>query len=85
VGKLDTIELPNQLIAVLGDPLLQKLMQLKPNNEARQRVSNWLESYAQDVVSGEVENKALDVFVMIETYVSATKVRLRSTGPTKVG
>lgn len=33
VSKLDKLELPNQLVAVLEDPLLQKLLLLKPSGK----------------------------------------------------
>lgn len=33
VNKLDKLELPNQLVAVLEDPLLQKLLLLKPSSK----------------------------------------------------
>ncbi|PWW80391.1 Mis6-domain-containing protein [Tuber magnatum] len=42
VKKLDKLELPNQLVAVLEDPLLQKLISLKPSDGASLRINNWL-------------------------------------------
>ncbi|CAJ2507310.1 Uu.00g084960.m01.CDS01 [Anthostomella pinea] len=72
VKKLETIELPNQLIAVLGDPLLQKVMLLRPQAEAQQRASNWLNSYAHDLMSGDAVN-LVDILEALKAYVSATK------------
>ncbi|CUS11905.1 unnamed protein product [Tuber aestivum] len=42
VKKLDRLELPNQLVAALEDPLLRKLISLKPSDEASLRINNWL-------------------------------------------
>ena len=74
VKKLETLELPNQLIAVLGDPLLQKLLLLKPEAEAHQRVNNWLSSYAHDLMSGDSDATLSSILGIIRDYVSATKV-----------
>ncbi|KAI1096815.1 Mis6-domain-containing protein [Rostrohypoxylon terebratum] len=73
VNNLERIELPNQLIAVLGDPLLQKLLMLKPQNEAHQRASSWLASYGQDIMSGEGGVDPTDCLEMLKTYASSTK------------
>ncbi|KAI4865341.1 Mis6-domain-containing protein [Hypoxylon rubiginosum] len=73
VKNLERIELPNQLIAVLGDPLLQKLLALKPHAEAHRRASNWLSSYGQDLMSGESGIDPADGLDMLQTYVSSTK------------
>ena len=75
VKKLETLELPNQLIAVLGDPLLQKLLLLKPEAEAHQRVNNWLSSYAHDLMSGDSDATLSSILSIIRDHVSATKVR----------
>ncbi|RYP29675.1 hypothetical protein DL767_006627 [Monosporascus sp. MG133] len=73
VKALETIELPNQLIAVLGDPLLQKLFLLKPDAEANQRVNNWLSSYAHGMISGDSDANPLDILATLRDYVSSTK------------
>ncbi|KAI0849903.1 Mis6-domain-containing protein [Daldinia vernicosa] len=73
VKNLERIELPNQLIAVLGDPLLQKLLVLKPDPEAHQRVSSWLASYGQDLISGESNTDSSDGLEILNNYVSSTK------------
>lgn len=72
--NLERIELPNQLIAVLGDPLLQKLLVLKPDAEAHQRVGSWLASYGQDLISGESNMDSSDGLEILNSYVSSTKV-----------
>ncbi|RYP50741.1 hypothetical protein DL768_003801 [Monosporascus sp. mg162] len=73
VKALETIELPNQLIAVLGDPLLQKLLLLKPDAEANRRVNNWLSSYAHDMISGDSDTNPLDILATLRDYASSTK------------
>ncbi|KAL7625494.1 hypothetical protein AAE478_004714 [Parahypoxylon ruwenzoriense] len=73
VKNLERIELPNQLIAVLGDPLLQKLLLLKPHAEAHQRASNWLASYGQDLLSGDSSEDINGSLELLETYVSSTR------------
>ncbi|KAI1449808.1 Mis6-domain-containing protein [Annulohypoxylon stygium] len=73
VNNLERIELPNQLIAVLGDPLLQKLLTLKPQNEAHQRAGSWLASYGQDIMSGEGGVDPSDCLEMLKTYTSSTR------------
>lgn len=71
VDKLEKLELPDQLVAVLGDPLLQKLFLLKPDAEATQRASLWLTSYAEDMLSGDSSG---DIFQIVQSYLHATKV-----------
>jgi centromere protein I len=66
--------MPSQLISVLADPLLQKLMLLKPDTESNQRVSNWLVSCAQDLISGEGAGELGGILEILQSYVSTTKV-----------
>ncbi|KAI0381712.1 Mis6-domain-containing protein [Hypomontagnella monticulosa] len=73
VRNIERIELPNQLIAILGDPLLQKLLLLKPHAEAHQRVSGWLASYGQDLMSGESGIDPKDSLEILHVYVLNTK------------
>ncbi|KAI0167022.1 Mis6-domain-containing protein [Hypoxylon sp. FL1284] len=73
VKNLERIELPNQLVAVLGDPLLQKLLALKPQAEAHQRASNWIASYGQDIMSGESGIEPSEGLETLRDYVSSTK------------
>lgn len=48
VNKLDKLELPNQLVAALEDPLLRKLLELKPSDSATSRINNWLAACLSD-------------------------------------
>lgn len=76
IGKLEKIELPNQLVAVMGDPLLQKLLQLKSTDETRHRVDNWLLAFFGDQMQSEdnSERALLDMLASILEYVRFTKV-----------
>lgn len=76
VKSIDKLELPSQLVAVLADPLLQKLMVLRPSSESDQRIANWLNSALQDVQDGDADEatffEILDIF---RDYVVSAKVR----------
>lgn len=75
VQNIDRIELPNQLVAVLADPLLQKLLLLRPNAEAYQRVANWLNSVLQNVIDGDADEAVLwEVLDVVKEFVVQSKV-----------
>ncbi|KAH7318624.1 Mis6-domain-containing protein [Stachybotrys elegans] len=72
--KLHDIELPNQLVAVLADPLLQKLLLLRPSAESHQRIANWLNAVLQDVIDGHTDQDTLwDVLEIVRDFVVQTK------------
>ncbi|KAK1243610.1 hypothetical protein MKX08_001748 [Trichoderma sp. CBMAI-0020] len=74
VQNIDRIELPNQLVAVLADPLLQKLLLLRPNAEAYQRVANWLNSVLQNVIDGDADEAVLwEVLDVVKEFVVQSK------------
>ncbi|KAI1429512.1 Mis6-domain-containing protein [Xylaria sp. FL1777] len=73
VKNLEKIELPNQLIAILGDPLLQKFLFLRPQAQAHLRACNWLYSYAQDMMTGDSDTRLIDILNVLRNYVTATK------------
>ncbi|KAJ4141310.1 hypothetical protein NW768_000521 [Fusarium equiseti] len=74
VKNLDKLELPNQLVAVLADPLLQKLMVLRPSKESDQRISNWLSSALQDVKDGDADEATFfEILDILRDYVISTK------------
>lgn len=52
VARLEKLELPNQLAAVIEDPLLQKLLDLKFSETDQQRINNWLAAYLSCIVGG---------------------------------
>lgn len=73
--NLEKIELPSQLVAVLADPLLQKLMTLRANHDADDRVSNWIDSCISDVRNGDAGAELLlDMVEVLQGYVSNTQV-----------
>jgi centromere protein I len=75
VKNLDKLELPNQLVAVLADPLLQKLMVLRPSSESDQRIANWLNSALQDVQDGDADEATFfEILDILRDYVVSTKV-----------
>jgi centromere protein I len=81
VQNIDRIELPNQLVAVLADPLLQKLLLLRPNAEAYQRVANWLNSVLQNVIDGDADETVLwEVLDVVKEFVVQSKVSCSSRG-----
>ncbi|TWU73851.1 hypothetical protein ED733_005491 [Metarhizium rileyi] len=74
VAKMDKLELPNQLVAVLADPLLQKLLILRPNPESYQRISNWLSAVFQEVMAGDADEATLwEVLEVVREFVVQTK------------
>lgn len=65
------------MVAVLVDPLLQKLMLLRPSEESDQRIANWLNSILQDVTEGfENEGTLFDMMDILRDYVVSAKVSL---------
>ncbi|EGR52642.1 uncharacterized protein TRIREDRAFT_102403 [Trichoderma reesei QM6a] len=74
VQKMDRIEMPNQLVAVLADPLLQKLLLLRPSAEAYQRIANWLSSVLQNVLEGDADKATLwEVLDVVREFVVQSK------------
>ncbi|KAI0801716.1 Mis6-domain-containing protein [Xylaria sp. FL0064] len=73
VKKLEKIELPNQLIAILSDPLLQKFLLLRPQAQAHVRACNWLSSYTQDMMTGDSDARLIDILNTLKNYVITTK------------
>lgn len=73
---MDRLELPNQLVAVLADPLLQKLLLLRPGAEAHQRVAGWLGAVLRDVLDGDADEATLwEVLEVVRDFVVRNKVR----------
>jgi centromere protein I len=75
IQKLEKIELPNQMVAVIGDPLLQKFLQLKSSNNISERIDNWLLAFFEDQLqSPDSENAVLDMLERIRDFTRYTKV-----------
>ena len=75
--NLEKMPLPSQLIAVLSDPLLQKLTLLRQdaNVEVQQRATKWIQALRGDVISGEVDEAELEALLSVmDVYVTNMKV-----------
>ncbi|PNY25194.1 Centromere protein I [Tolypocladium capitatum] len=74
VQHIDRLELPNQLVAVLADPLLQKLLLLRPGAEAHRRVANWLDEVLREVLDGDADEDTLwEALEVVRDFVVRTK------------
>lgn len=75
VQSLEKIDFPDQLVAVVSDPLLQKLVQLRPDQASFRRVSNWINSMIRDI-EDDPNNASIvgDMMAVLYDYVSQTKV-----------
>ncbi|TVY81539.1 Inner kinetochore subunit mis6 [Lachnellula suecica] len=76
VQRLEKIEPPNQLVAVIQDPLLQKFLQLKTSDSYARRVDHWLLAFFEDQLetSDSSEAKILEMLQSISGYTQYTKV-----------
>ena len=64
-------------MAVLADPLLQKLMLLRPDAEGLSRVNSWVTACLDDVRGGDADpSLLLDMVDIVHDYVVSTKVRI---------
>ncbi|KAI9049486.1 hypothetical protein LZ554_006517 [Drepanopeziza brunnea f. sp. 'monogermtubi'] len=70
VQKLEKIEPPNQLVAVLKDPLLQKFMQLKSTDVYSRRVDSWLLAFFDDHLRTDLGGK--EITAMLDTVLNYT-------------
>jgi centromere protein I len=75
VGKLETIELPNQIVAVIGDPLLRKFLLLKSSDSTARRIDNWLLAFFEDQLESQepTESVILAMLDAIRDYARCTK------------
>ena len=75
IHKLEKIELPNQLVSVIGDPFLQKLLQLKSSESTSRRIDNWLLAFFEDQLENPgSEATILEMLTAIRDYTQYTKV-----------
>lgn len=73
--NIEKIELPNQIAAVLADPLLQKFISLRKDPVTSRRVTHWIDALLEDVLSGNADSKTfVDATEVLEEYVSQIKV-----------
>ena len=73
---LERIELPNQLVAVIGDPLLQKFLQLKYSETISRRIDNWLLAFFEDQLEASYSSASniMNMLEAIQDYTRYTKV-----------
>ncbi|RDW89489.1 hypothetical protein BP6252_01521 [Coleophoma cylindrospora] len=76
IHKLEKIEMPNQLVAVIDDPLLQKLLQIRSSAYTIQRIDNWLLAFFEDQLqSAEFSDKnVLGMLSAVRSYTQYTKI-----------
>ncbi|CAK7271179.1 hypothetical protein SEPCBS57363_004485 [Sporothrix epigloea] len=82
VQHLENIELPSQMVAVLADPLLQKLLLLRPSDESFARVDRWLEECIASVVYGNRNlgylgrgniDELMELLEVVHEYITSTR------------
>lgn len=78
VRHLERLELPNQLVSVIGDPLLQKFLQLKFSETTSRRTDNWLLAFFEDQLESSASSASniLNMLQAIRDYARFTKVRI---------
>lgn len=76
IQRLEKIEPPNQLVAVIQDPLLQKFLQLKASEVYAKRVDSWLMAFFEDQLeAGSSFVEIIEMLKSIQGYTHYTKVR----------
>ena len=76
VKNIENIMLPSQLVAVIADPLLQKLLLLRPDEVAYVRVNNWMTAVLQDIRSGDADaHTTTEVLGLLHDFVVMSKAR----------
>lgn len=80
IDKLEKIDLPNHLVAVLSDPLLQKLVHLKRNKVIEQRIHFWLVAFFDDQLANMSDSiqEVLEMLQAMIDYVKVTRVCISS-------
>lgn len=75
IQKLEKIQPPNQLVAVINDPLLQKFLQLRSSESNTRRVDSWLMAFFEDHLqsSHADERQILDILESMLAYTRHTK------------
>lgn len=73
-ANLEKVELPDHLVAVLVDPLLQKFMMLRPDLDLK-RASAWMNVQLAEILSGDADDRAIEETLrIILEYARTTKV-----------
>ncbi|KAL2067965.1 hypothetical protein VTL71DRAFT_16063 [Oculimacula yallundae] len=76
IQKLEKIQPPNQLVAVIDDPLLQKFLQLRSSENYSKRIDNWLMAFFEDQLqsSNAGDRPVLEMLQSVLGYTRYTKV-----------
>ncbi|KAG4027718.1 hypothetical protein MFRU_027g00110 [Monilinia fructicola] len=76
IQKLEKIELPNQLVAAIHDPLLQKFLHLRSSEVTQQRIDYWLLAFFEDQLENgrTSETQIPDMLEVILRYTRLTKI-----------
>lgn len=73
-SNLEKIELPDHLVAVLVDPLMQKFMMLRPDQDLN-RASAWMDVQIAEVLNGDANDDTIaNTVKVIHEYARSTKV-----------
>lgn len=80
IYNLEKIEPPNQLVAAIGDPLLQKFLQLRSSEASMRRIDEWLLAFFEDQLESahSAESTILEMLGAVLEYTRYTKVCLPS-------
>lgn len=74
-SNLEKVELPDHLVAVLVDPLFQKFMMLRPDQELKRAVA-WMDTQIGEAVNGDADDEAVEnTLKIIHEFARSTKVR----------
>ncbi|KAI6714954.1 hypothetical protein JHW43_002461 [Diplocarpon mali] len=75
VQKLEKIEPPNQLVAVINDPLLQRFLQLRFCDDDSRRIDSWLLAFFDDQLQTPEtgERLVLEMLIAVRGYTRHTK------------
>lgn len=74
-SNLEKIELPDHIVAVLVDPLLQKFMMLRPDTDFK-RAASWMDVQIAEILNGDAdEDTVASTLNTIREYSRNTKVR----------
>lgn len=74
--NLEKIELPDHLVAVLVDPLMQKFMMLRPEKD-KKRIWAWMDTQVAEILNGDAdEETTINTLHVIHEYARISKVNI---------
>lgn len=73
-SNLEKVELPDHMVAVLADPLLQKLMMLRPDVDFK-RATTWMDVQIAEILNGDADQDTVaSTLSIMREYARNTKV-----------